>query len=670
MSAEATALAARRGQVHTLLALGQSQAALTACEELLAAHPALPGIRHLRAHALLGLQRLPEALTAAREAILTEPTNIQAHLALGGAAMAAGSPLALFCYEQALLLQPTLARAHAGRGLALVLNGREMEAIDALAQAIQLDPRAVTPVFIQAGYQMLQLGHPDSALAAFSKLLELQPDLRAAQQGRVISLITLRRFEDAAPDLSALRDVAPSTDYLSGVCLHAQLQCCDWTDFDTASRVITERICRGERADTPLTFIVHNDSPADQRLCAQTYVAHHCSPNEPPLQRPARRAESRLRIGYLSSDFRDHAVSQLLAGVFESHNRTRFETFAFSTGPNDGSDLRRRVEGGFDHFLQVAALSDREIAARMTECSLDIAIDLGGHSMGGRPRVLAYRPAPVQVGFLGFPGTFGADFIDYLIADPHVIPERDRNHYVEQIIYLPDTYLPTDGPPPLSTPPSRTAAGLPLRGFVYCCFNAPYKISPAIFDVWMRLLKAVPDSVLWLRNASATVKSNLAGEAARRGVDSSRLVYAPRTETRAEHFSRLALADVFLDTQPYNAHTTASDALGAGVPIITMRGRTFASRVAFSLLEACDLGHLAVDTASEYEQLALELAVAPQTVSGLKEHLLRARTSAPLFDTRRFCRHLETAYLQIWGRHLRGERPSTLWVQRLERVDP
>jgi len=271
----------------------------------------------------------------------------------------------------------------------------------------------------------------------------------------------------------------------------------------------------------------------------------------------------------------------------------------------------------------------------------------------------------VQVGFLGFPGTYGADFIDYLIADRHVIPEHDRTHYVEQIIYLPDSYLPTDGPPPMSTPPSRTAAGLPARGFVYCCFNASYKISPAIFDVWMRLLNAVPDSVLWLRNPSATVKNNLAKEAERRGVDSSRLVYAPRTETRAEHFSRLALADVFLDTQPYNAHTTASDALGAGVPIITIRGKTFASRVATSLLEACDLGHLAVETAPEYEQLALELALAPHRVAALKERLLRARTSAPLFDTPRFCRHLEAAYLEIWRRHLGGEQPSPLWVQRL-----
>jgi predicted O-linked N-acetylglucosamine transferase (SPINDLY family) len=313
----------------------------------------------------------------------------------------------------------------------------------------------------------------------------------------------------------------------------------------------------------------------------------------------------------------------------------------------------------------VAAWSDLEIAARMAELSIDIAVDLGGHSMGGRPRVLSYRPAPIQVSFLGYPGTLGADFIDYLIADPRVIPDDDRIHYSEQIIYLPDTCLPTDGPPPVTSPPTRAAAGLPASGFVYCCFNAPHKISPGMFDVWMRLLQAVPDSVLWLRNAFATAQNNLAREAERRGVNPSRLVHAPRTETRAEHFGRFALADVFLDTHPYNAHTTAIDALGAGVPIVTMRGRTFASRVASSLLGVCDLGHLAVETLEQYEQLAIELARAPATLAATKEHLLRART--PLFDTARFCRHLEAAYIEVWARYVRGESPSTLWVEPIAR---
>jgi protein O-GlcNAc transferase len=656
---------ARRGRIHALLALAQPQVALAACEELLAAQPAIARVRGLRAVALLALQRPSDALAAANEATIVEPADAQAHVALGGAALAAGLPeRALPAFEQALSLSPTLANACAGRGLALVASGRETEAIDALAQAVQQDPQAATGAFLQAGYQMLQLGHPGSAHAAFCKLLEAQPDHREAQEGRVIALIAMNRYDEAAAGLATLRAAFPATDYLSGISFHVQLQCCDWTDFDTSIRALAERVRRGERADAPLTFIVHNESQADQILCARTYVADKCSVDVPGLPRRARAAESRLRVGYLSSDFRNHAVAQLAVGVFESHDRSRFETYAFSTGPDDGSELRRRTERSFEHFLQVAALSDVAIASRMAELSIDIVIDLGGHSMGGRPRVLAYRPAPVQVGFLGFPGTLGADFIDYIVADPYVIPPADRIHYAEQVIYLPDCCLPADGAPAVISPPSRTEAGLPARGFVYCCFNAPYKISPRVFDVWMRLLKAVPDSVLWLRDASAVAKNNLAKEAARRGVDPSRLIYAARTPTRAEHYSRFALADVFLDTRPYNAHTTATDALGVGVPVITMRGKTFASRVAYSLLNACDLGHLATETLEQYEQLAIDLALAPQAVADLKAHLHRVHTNAPLFDSVRFCRHLEAAYSEIWARHARGEQPSTLWVER------
>ena len=391
-------LGARRGRIHALLALAQPQVALTACEELLTAQPAIARVRSLRALALLALQRPSDALAAANEATMVEPADAQAHVAMGGAALAAGLPeRALPAFERALALSPTLANAHAGLGLALLASSRETEAIDALARAVQQDPQGATGAFLEAGYQMLQLGHPGSAHAAFCKLLEAQPDHPEAQEGRVIALIAMSRYDEAAAGLAALRGASPATDYLAGISLHVQLQCCDWTDFDTSIRELAERVRRGERADAPLTFIVHNESQADQRLCAQTYVAHKCSVDVPGLPRRARGAESRLRVGYLSSDFRNHAVAQLAIGVFESHDRSRFETYAFSTGPDDGSELRRRTERSFDHFLQLAALSDMAIASRMAELSIDIVIDLGGHSLGGRPRVLAYRPAPIQV---------------------------------------------------------------------------------------------------------------------------------------------------------------------------------------------------------------------------------------------------------------------------------
>jgi predicted O-linked N-acetylglucosamine transferase (SPINDLY family) len=272
----------------------------------------------------------------------------------------------------------------------------------------------------------------------------------------------------------------------------------------------------------------------------------------------------------------------------------------------------------------------------------------------------------VQVAFLGFPGTLGAEFIDYIVADRYVIPETDRMHFTEQVIYLPDSYLPSDFPAHVDSPPGRLEAGLPASGFVYCCFNAAYKLSPGVFDLWMRILHAVPEGVLWLREASAAVKRNLEKEAQRRGVDPTRLIYAPRVATLAEHHARLSLAQVFLDTHPYNAHTTAADALRAGVPVITMRGNTFASRVAASLLHAAELGQLAVETPEKYERLAIELAREPSGLGELKAHLGRVRATGRLFDPVQFCRHLEAAYLDVWARHARGEQPSTLWVERNE----
>jgi predicted O-linked N-acetylglucosamine transferase (SPINDLY family) len=510
---------------------------------------------------------------------------------------------------------------------------------------------------------MLRLGRFGNAHAAFCAALELAPDHMPALEGRTKTLIALGRYQEALPGLAAIYDAAPKEDYLRGLKLHAQLQCCDWSEFEVERRAIAEGVRRGERADNPLSFIVHNDSPADQRRCARLYALDRCSVGAQPSRRPLTSAGARLRVAYLSADFGDHPVAQLMAGVFESHDRSRIETYAFSAGANDHSRLRQRLERGFDHFLDITAMQDAGIAARMAELSIDVAVDLGGHTTGSRTRVLAYRPAPVQVAFLGFPGTLGADFIDYIIADRHVIPETDGIHYTEQVIYLPDTYLPNDFSCKIHVASSRREAGLPAAGMVFCSFNAPYKISPTVFDLWMRILRRVP-GVLWLRDASEAVKRNLAREAERRGVDASRLIYAPRVLTLADHRARLSLADMFLDTQPYNAHTTASDALGAGVPVITLRGNTFASRVATSLLHAVGLGHLSVQTPVEYERLAVELAGAPHALADLKAHLRRARSTAPLFDTVRFCRHLEAAYFEIRARHERGERPSTLWVGR------
>jgi protein O-GlcNAc transferase len=607
------------------------------------------------------LGRADEAIPVLQRALAVQPDYAVAMTNLGTAFSCVGRIAeAIAHFDRAIALDSSLAPAHFGRGRSLAAAGSDVDAIAAFRQAAQLNPKDPR-VFMQMGHLMLKLGFSDNALSAFTAALELLPGDISALEGRVLAIMALKRHEEAIPAIAALRAAAPRNHYLQGHQLHAQLQCADWSEFDASSRDIALRVLRGERVDLPLSFMAHNESPAEQLACARTFMRDQIPADVRVLSQPARPSPSRLRIAYLSPDFRDHPVGQLIAGVIEAHDRARFETHAFSTGPDDASVMRRRIEAGFEHFHQVADLSDLGVAERMA-ATVDIAVDLGGHTLASRSQLLAYRPAPVQVSFLGFPGTLGADFIDYIVGDRHVIPEADQVHYAEKVIYMPDSYLPGALPEDMVAPPARIAAGLPATGFVYCSFNSPHKILPPVFDGWMRILSAVPDSVLWLRDCAGIVKRNLANEARARGVDPARLVYAPKVRTLADHIARLGLADLFLDTHPYNAHTTASDALAAGVPVLTTRGGSFASRVASSLLFACGLGSLSVATLQEYERLAVELARDPAESARLKTHLLRVRPTVPLFDSKRFCRHLETAYLEIWARHERGEPPTVLVI--------
>jgi predicted O-linked N-acetylglucosamine transferase (SPINDLY family) len=605
--------------------------------------------------------RAEEAIPVLQRALALRSDYSVAMVNLGNALNAVGRcEEALAHFDRAIALDPSIAPAHVGRGTALAAAGNSAEAIAAYHQALALNPRDPR-VLIQMGDTMLKGGFASNALSAFTAALELLPGDIHAQQGRVFAIMALNRHEEAAEAIAALRAAAPMNHYLQGHQLHAQLHCADWSEFEASSRDIALRVRCGERVDLPLSFLVHNESPADQLICARTFMADLTPPRVPALERPAHRSETRLRVAYLSPDFRDHPVGQLIAGVIEAHDRSRFETHAFCTEPDDGSDMRRRLETGFEHFHSVRDCSDLEIAERIAAAGIDVLVDLGGHTRGSRTPLLAHRPAPVQVSFLGFPGTVGADFIDYIVADRHVIPESDQAHYAEKVIYLPDSYLP-GALPAVADAPGRVAAGLPAAGFVFCSLNSPHKILPAVFGSWMRILTAVPDSVLWLRDGGDVVRRNLAREAQARGVDPVRLIHAPKVATLADHLARLGRADLFLDTRPYNAHTTACDALAAGVPVLTMRGGSFASRVATSLLFSCGLEYLSVDSHQEYERLAVELARTPGELARLKAHLLGARAGAPLFDTPRFCRNLETALLEISARHARGESPAPLYV--------
>jgi len=356
----------------------------------------------------------------------------------------------------------------------------------------------------------------------------------------------------------------------------------------------------------------------------------------------------KIRLGYLSADFHQHATAYLIAEVFERHDRARFEVAAYSYGPDDRSGMRARLKGAFDRFLDIRPLAHGEAARQIHEAGIDILVDLKGYTTHARTEILAYRPAPIQVNYLGYPGTMGAEFMDYIIADPFLVPEDRQPFYSEALAYLPDCYQSNDTKREISEQvPSRAECGLPERGFVFCCFNNTYKITPAFFDIWMRLLHAVPGSVLWLLEANAAAKTNLRREAAARGIDPERLIFAPRQHL-PEHLARHRHADLFLDTLPCNAHTTASDALWASLPLLTCAGETFAGRVAGSLLQACGMPELITTSPEAYEAIALKLASEPSRVAVLRRRLEQQRLSAALFDIARFTRNLEAAYIRMW----------------------
>jgi predicted O-linked N-acetylglucosamine transferase (SPINDLY family) len=404
----------------------------------------------------------------------------------------------------------------------------------------------------------------------------------------------------------------------------------------------------GQRVINPFQNIAVSSSEAEQLQCARIAVAEKYRPVAQGLWRGEAYTHERLRLAYLSADFNDHAVSTLMAGVFEQHDRTKFETIAVSFSTAGSSSRRARLVQAFDRFLDVGEKSDLEAARLLRDMEVDIAVDLMGFTGDCRPRILAFRSSPIQVNFLGFPGTMGAPYIDYIVADATVIPKESMGHYSESVVLLPDSYLPNDSQRPIAQrTPSRVEAGLPPQGFVFCSFNNTYKFTPQMFDVWMRLLSAVEGSVLWLPAVNNAAVGNLRREAQHRGVNAARLVFAPFLASAEEHLARLRLADLFLDTLPYNAHSTAADALWAGLPVLTTPGTTFAGRVAASLLQAIGLPEMIAPSLAAYESTALELARDHSTLGAIKEKLSRNRHTHPLFDTARFTRNLEAAYLQM-----------------------
>ncbi|HMW23129.1 MAG TPA: tetratricopeptide repeat protein [Burkholderiaceae bacterium] len=534
-------------------------------------------------------------------------------------------------------------------GTALQGLGRREEALASYDQALALQPD-YTEVLINSGVLLRDLHRHVQALERFNRVLITKPAHETALANCAVLLTEFKRSEDAQRMLERLLAINPDYDYGLGLLAYERLHVCDWRDADALQARIVEGVRAGKRTCKSLGLMAMSDSAADHQRCAQIFAAQRYPSSAAPLWNGQRYRHDRIRLAYVSPDLREHPVGHLMAGIFERHDRQRFETFAISIGTDDGSALRARIQAGFEHFLDVRSWGSRQIAERLRELEIDVAVDLAGFTSDSRSDIFSHRPAPAQVNYLGYPGTLGTDYMDYIVADRHVIPPEHHGFYNERVVYLPDAYLPPAvGVQIAERTPTRAECGLPDDAVVFCSFNHDYKISPHMFAVWMRLLAQVPGSVLWLMSRSELSQRHLREEAAKVGVDPLRLVFAQRVPRVEDHLARYRQADLFLDTHPYNAHTTAADALLAGLPVVTYRGQAFPARVAASLLQAAGLPELVTDSLGDYEALALALARDPARRAALRQHLARhSQQGQALFDTTGFTRDLEAIYVAMW----------------------
>jgi predicted O-linked N-acetylglucosamine transferase (SPINDLY family) len=550
---------------------------------------------------------------------------------------------ALAQFARVIQLQPGNAMAHARAGQVLQAAGRPGEALAHYNEAVALKPDFASVIGFR-GLLNRQMGHEAEALADFDRTLALDPGNAPILAARgYLRWDRLRQLEPALNDLKRAAARDPNADYALGDLMHMKMLAADWQDFDQAMAAIDAGMGQGKSIIRPFAYLALSKSPADLYRATVAYAAANF-PLQPPLWRGPFRRKSRIRVGYVCGHFNRHALSYLAAGLYERHDRKDFEIVAFDSGRDDGSAIRARLIQAFDRFIPIAALHDEEAARRVLAEEIDILVNVDGLSGHIRQGVFARRPAPVQVNWLGYPGTLGASYMDYIIADAVVAPDSEARWYAEKLVTLPHAYQVNDGRRPIaSKPQSRPGHGLPEKGFVFCNFNQSYKLLPDVFDCWMRLMKEVEGSVLWLLQADPLFHANLSKQAEARGVSGDRLIAAPIIE-QEEHLARLRLADLFLDTMPYNAHTTCSDALWAGLPILTCRGTTFPGRVAASLLTAMDMPELIAANMNDYEQRALNLARDPVQLRGIRQKIAANRAKSPLFDTDLYRRHLESAY--------------------------
>ena len=606
--------------------------------------------------------RFADAERLIAEAIRLNPRMAEPHYFLGCALQRLNrDEEAIDAFDHALSVKPAFIDALMARGVARMTLNRYEEGLEDFDAIITAEPQNAG-AWNNRGCVLQGMNRNEDALAAFEKASSLKPDFIQALISSGSVLAALKRFEEAAANYEKALTLNPDMPYVRGNLVLYRLQCCDWRHLKNDRTRIAADVKAGKPVIQPFINVTLSSSMADQLQCARSSIAYQWPKQSRALWRGESYGHEKIRVAYISADFRDHAVARLVAGLFEHHDRSRFETTGISLVADDGSAMRQRLRGAFDRFIDADRQSDEPVATLIRRMEIDIAVDLMGFTSGCRPGILAFRPAPVQVNFLGYPGTMGTPYVDYIVADRFVIRDEDRAFYAEKIVTLPDAYQCNDRQRAIAAAtPSRAGLGLPEGAFVYCCFNNSNKLTPEMFDIWMRLLQQVEGSVLWLLEDNPTASRNLRREAAARGVAAERLVFAPRVKP-AEHLARHRAADLFLDTLPYGAHTTGSDALWSGLPVLSCFGTSFAGRVGTSLLNAAGLPELITDSLQAYETLALKLARDRDALDSLRKKLALNRDTCALFDTARFTRHFEVALTTMRERQRAGQSPAHLRV--------
>jgi predicted O-linked N-acetylglucosamine transferase (SPINDLY family) len=663
------AIAARPGYAEASFNLGsvlhqlrQLAAAEATYRQVIAIAPKVAVAHNNLGTVLKDQGNLDAALSAFDQAIALQEDYAEAHFNRGTVFQQQERPEeALAAYGRALALRVDYIDAANNAGIVLQKLGRHAEAID-LYRKLAQPTSAHADLTNNMGTALLGSSRPEEARQAFEQTLVSRPDFPEAAYNLGNALRELGRLADAlAAWERALQLRADYPDALSQLVHHRALAC-QWYHHAADQETLLAMVRNGVRVP-PFYLLSTPATAADQQLAARQWMTPIQPPQQARFQHRPSLLGGRLRLGYLSGDFHQHATAQLMAGLFEGHDRDRFEVVAYSYGADDASAMRARLRRAFDRFEDISGLSYRDAASLIHRDEIDILIDLKGYTHGSRPMIPALRPAPVQASYLGYPATMGADFIDYILVDRFVADDAEQAVFSEKLVQLPVCYQANDPAfARIASPTSRRDWGLPEEGVVLCCFNNSYKLSPGIFDIWMRLLGATPSCVLWLLATNELAKANLRKEAAERGVDPARLVFAAVVPS-AVHIERHRHADLFLDTLPCNAHTTASDALWGGVPVLTCRGDTFAGRVAGSLLNAVDMGELVTTSLDQYELIAKALLGDPARLGALRRKIEQKRDVNSLFDLPTLTRAIEAAYERMWRQHLAGEGPQAFAVE-------